>query len=89
MRWEKTEEPLSESYVYICYMLCLVTQSCPTCCDPMDCSLPGSFVQGDSPGVAMPFSNKILYGSISFQAVITKYLRLSSLGKTNAYFSQF
>ena len=40
MRWEKTEEPLSESYVYICYMLCLVTQSCPTCCDPMDCSLP-------------------------------------------------
>ena len=46
MRWEKTEEPLSESYVYICYMLCLVTQSCPTCCDPMDCSLPGSSVHG-------------------------------------------
>ena len=50
MRWEKTEEPLSESYVYICYMLCLVTQSCPTRCDPMDCSLPGSSVLGDSPG---------------------------------------
>ena len=30
--------------------LCLVTQSCPTLCDPMDCSLPGSFVHGDSPG---------------------------------------
>ena len=30
--------------------LCLVTQSCPTLCDPMDCSLPGSSVQGDSPG---------------------------------------
>ena len=25
-------------------------QSCPTRCDPMDCSLPGSSVHGDSPG---------------------------------------
>ena len=24
----------------------LVTQSCPTLCDPMDCSLPGSSVHG-------------------------------------------
>ena len=31
-------------------MLCLVTQSCPTLCDPMGCSLPGSSVHGDSPG---------------------------------------
>ena len=31
-------------------MLCLVTQLCPTFCDPMDCSLPGSSVLGDSPG---------------------------------------
>ena len=30
-------------------LLCLVAQSCPTLCDPMDCSPPGSFVQGDSP----------------------------------------
>ena len=29
---------------------CLVTQLCPTLCDPMDCSLPGSSVLGDSPG---------------------------------------
>ena len=28
----------------------LVAQSCPTLCDPMDCSLPGSCVHGDSPG---------------------------------------
>ena len=26
--------------------LCLVTQSCPTLCDPMDCSLPGYSVHG-------------------------------------------
>ena len=25
---------------------CSVTQSCPTLCDPMDCSLPGSSVHG-------------------------------------------
>ena len=25
-------------------------QSCPTLCDPMDCSPPGSSVHGDSPG---------------------------------------
>ena len=31
-------------------VLCLVTQSCPTLCNPMDCSPPGSSVQGDSPG---------------------------------------
>ena len=29
---------------YMC--LCLITQSCPTLCDPMDCSLPGSSVFG-------------------------------------------
>ena len=32
------------------YVLCLVTQSCRILCDPMDCSLPGSSVYGDSPG---------------------------------------
>ena len=31
-------------------VLCLVTQSCPTLCNPMDCGLPGSSVHGDSPG---------------------------------------
>ena len=31
-------------------MLCLVTQSCLTLCNLMDCSPPGSSVHGDSPG---------------------------------------
>ena len=30
--------------------MCLVAESYPTLCDPMDCSLLGSSVQGDSPG---------------------------------------
>jgi len=29
--------------------VCLVTQSYPTLCDPLDSSLPGSSVHGDSP----------------------------------------
>ena len=32
------------------HFLCLVAQSCPTLCDPMDGSLPGSSVHGDFPG---------------------------------------
>ena len=31
-----------------CAVPCLVDQSCPTLCDPMDCSLPGSSVHGIS-----------------------------------------
>ena len=33
-----------------CAVLSLVTQSCLTLGDPMDCTLPGSSVHGDSPG---------------------------------------
>ena len=36
----KKRPPLSH---HVCV---LVTQSCPTLCDPMDCSLPGSSVHG-------------------------------------------
>ena len=32
------------------HSLCSVAQSCPTLCDPMDCSLPSSSIHGDSPG---------------------------------------
>ena len=34
----------------LCYLLCLVNQLCPTLCNPIDCSHPGSSVHGDSPG---------------------------------------
>ena len=37
-------------YIIPCAVLCLVTQSCPTRCNPMDSSPPGSSVHGDSPG---------------------------------------
>ena len=31
-------------------VLCLVARSCPTLCEPVNCSPPGSSVHGDSPG---------------------------------------
>ena len=47
-----------------CTELCLVTQSCLTLCDPMDCKLPGSSVHGGFPGrllewIAMSFPRSI------------------------------
>ena len=39
------------SFSIVCVCVCvLVTQSCLTFCNPMDCSLPGSSVRGDSLG---------------------------------------
>ena len=32
----------------LCHSLCLIAQLCPTVCNPMDCSPPGSSVHGDS-----------------------------------------
>ena len=40
--------PYSRS-LYVIF-LCLVTQTCSTLCNSMDCSPPGSSVHGDSPG---------------------------------------
>ena len=45
-------------------MLCLVTQSCLTLCDPMDYSMPGSSVHGDCPGETTGVScHALLQGS--------------------------
>ena len=48
-------------YLIVCCCCCLVAQLCPTLCDPMDCSPPGSSVHGILQarileGVAMPSS---------------------------------
>ena len=39
-----------ELRILLVRVLCLVAQLCPTLCDPMDCSPPGSSVHGNSPG---------------------------------------
>ena len=48
--WFFTTSATWEALKGICAVLCLVAQSCPTLCDPVDCSPPGSSVLGDSPG---------------------------------------
>ena len=48
-------------FLFLKYIKVLVAQSCPTLCNPMDCSPPGSFVHGILQArvlerVAIPFS---------------------------------
>ena len=51
-----------------------VTQSCPTLCDPMDCSLPGSSVHGI-------FQARVLeWGAIAFSKLTSRHLFKSVLG---------
>ena len=33
-----------------CVCVCLVAQWCPTLCNPVDCSQPGTSIHGNSPG---------------------------------------
>ena len=40
----------ANSIYYLTWCVCLAAQSCPTLCNPMDCSSPGSSVHGDSSG---------------------------------------
>ena len=50
-----------------------VAQSCPTLCDPMDCSLPGSSVHGI-------FQARVLeWGAIAFSSSMPQY----SVNKTS------
>ena len=42
--------PLKACTIWLLSVLCSVAQSCPTLCDPKDCSPPGFSVHGDSPG---------------------------------------
>ena len=49
-----------------CYAVCLVARSCPTLCNPMDCSPPGSSVPGDSPGKSTGVGcHALLQGNLS------------------------
>ena len=52
--WQVDSLPLAPSGKsfkhHVLCVLCLVTQSYLTLCDPMDCSLPGTSVHGHSPG---------------------------------------
>ena len=46
--WVASQE--GNSTLRALHWCCLIAQLCPTLCNPMDCSPPGSPVHGDSPG---------------------------------------
>ena len=46
-------------------VLCLLAQSCPTLCNPVDCSPPGSSLHGDSPGQNTGVGSRSLLQGIS------------------------
>ena len=52
LAWYKVTRTSVCEFLFECYTMCcvLVTQSCQTLCNPMDCSQPGSSVHEDSPG---------------------------------------
>ena len=59
--WAHISPVLYITFLWLFYFMCLVTQSCPTLYDPMDCSPLGSSVHGDLQArilewVAMPSS---------------------------------
>ena len=55
-------------------------QSCPTLCDPMDCSLPGSSVHGI-------FQARVLeWGAITFSLVIYEYKYICTHTYTHIFF---
>ena len=62
---------LLKSYLATILSYMLWCTGCPTLCDPMDCSLPGAFVHGDSPGKnAGVGSHALLQGIFPTQGLI-------------------
>ena len=68
--------------------MCLGTQSRPTLCDPMGCSLPGSSVHGDFPGKNTGVGRHALQGNLPNPGIEPRsptlqvdYLPSESLGK--------
>ena len=55
----------------LCYLCCSVAQSCPTLCDPMDCSMPGF--------PSFTISQSCYQGSLSL-TISQSFLKLMSVG---------
>ena len=60
-------------------MKVLVTQSCLTLCDPVDCHPPGSSVHGDSPGKNIGMGGHSLPQGISTQELNLNLLLCSQI----------
>ena len=61
----------------MCVCLCEVLQSCPTLCDPIDCSLPASSIHGICQARALEWgatSRSLLIDSCIFSILFSKFL---------------
>ena len=70
------------TYMSAIVCVCLVTQSCPTLCDPLDCSLPGSSVHGTSQVRILewvPFYYLRIYTSSVLSTLLDKLVLLRGL----------
>ena len=65
---------VANTQIYVCVCVCLVTQSCPTLCDPLDYSLPGSSVHG-------------IFGARILEQVAISFSRRSSQPRDQTYVS--
>ena len=72
-----TKSQLINKLIVKSHVLCLVIQSCPTLCDPVDCSLSGSSVHGDSPGKNIGVSSHSLLHGIFPNQVSNPGLRIA------------
>ena len=70
----------NDRYAYVC-CCCLVTKSCLTPCNPMDCSLSGSFVHGIFPGKNTGESCHFLLQGSSWPRDQTRISCVSFLGR--------
>ena len=74
----------SQELSALCAMLCLVAQECPTLCDPLDCSSPGSSVHGISQArilnwVSIPSSGDLPDPGIKPMSSVSPVLQVDSL----------
>ena len=76
--------------------VCSVTQSCPTLCDPMDCSLPGSSIRGIFQqeywsGLPFPTPEDLPNSGIEPVSPVALAMQVYSLllSQSSHYFSQF
>ena len=66
-------------------LLCLVAQSCPTLCNPTDCSPPGSSVHGDSLGKNTGVGCHVLLQGIFLTPGSNRVSHVSSIGQQVLY----
>ena len=73
---------------WVCAVLCLVTQSCPTLCDPMDCNMPDFPVLHCLPGFAQTHVHWVNDAIQRSHPLLSLLLLLSIFPSIRVFFSE-